>query len=641
MNITQYSNQKVSALLKGSHLSWALKILLAVTVFCIFLPLIPVLPSAEPLDPSWTIGINQAVAQGLRFGKDVIFTFGPYASIYNKAFHPATEHIELIGSFYLATLYVIVLLGVLKRASLAVIVTMWLILAGFTSTYDCLFFSYGLLVAIYCWQTNPDTPLASPGNAIFQPAIISLLFTGFGLYPLIKGTLFAFYGVIACLTMLFYVWHRKWLYLVLIPLSMILSMGIFWIYSGQNLQDLPSYYLSISSIISGYTDAMSIDGNPWEVIGYAITASLLALYILRTSGLTVNNLYLFLIFSLFLFINFKAGFVRHDQHSLMCGVAIVFATVLAAYLKPSKLMWPLFIMAIGVLLLTEGAYKQQVLSSAAKQIISTYTSSWNGALLRLQNHDKLVSSYQEKLQELHAIDSLPALKGKSDIYPFDQVYLLASENQWGPRPVLQSYSAYNQTLAEINSAFLNSQESADNIFFRVATIDGRYPSTDDGNSWPTLLKKYHPTSIAGSYLILQKNKGEVLSPKLATLNSGSYTLNSWVELPNIQQKLFASIDIKPSLLGKLKNILFKSSHLGIAVRLADGSTKYFRLVAGNVSSNFLLSPLVENTEQFSLLYKDPALLSKNRIEAISIWVEGSTRDWQSTYKLTLKTFHYD
>jgi len=639
MNTIQYSNQKVSAASKGDPLGLAFKIILAVTVFCIFLPLIPVLPSAEPLDPSWTIGINHAVAQGLRFGKDVIFTFGPYAAIYNKAFHPATEHLELIGSLYLAVLYVIALLGVFKRVNIVILVAMWLLLAGFTTTYDCLFFSYGLLVAIYCWKTNQEATSGTSSNSFLQIAVISLLFTGFGLYPLIKGTLFAFYGAIAFLTMLFYAWHRQWLYLAIIPLSMILSMAIFWIYSGQNLQDLPGYYLSISSIISGYTDAMSINGNYWEIIGYAITAFLLTLYILKTGGWTANTLYLFSIFSLFLFINFKAGFVRHDQHSLMCGVAIVFATLLAACLKPSKLIWLLLILAISVLILTEGAHKKQVLSSAAKQIISTYTSSWNGALLRLQNHDKLVSSYQEKLQELHAIEPLPALSGKSDIYPFDQIYLLASKNIWGPRPVLQSYSAYNQTLAEIDSTFLNSQKSADNIFFRVATIDGRYPSSDDGNSWPVLLNKYHPSSTAGSYLILQKNQGEVLALNLSTLNSATHALNAWVDLPNTEQKLFASIDIQHSLLGKLKNIVFKSSHLGIAVRLADGSTKYFRLVAGNVSTNFLLSPLIESTEQFGLLYKDPVLLRKNRVEAISIWVEGSSRDWQKTYQLTLKALN--
>lgn len=639
MLINQNTNQKFGLHLKDGLLRLALKILLLVTVFCVFLPLLPVLPSAEPLDPSWTIGINQAVAQGLRFGTDVIFTFGPYAAIYNKAFHPATEYLELVGSLYLAVLYAIVLLGILKDANIPILIAIWLLLAGFTTTYDCLFFSYGLLVGIYCWQINQCAPSEGSDDPLRQKVFIALLFTGFGLYPLIKGTLFAFYGTIAFLTMLFYAWRRKWAYIAIIPLSMLLSMGVFWIYSGQNLQDLPSYYLSISSIISGYTDAMSIEGNYWEIISYAITAILLALYILSTGGRKIKNLYLFFIFSLFLFINFKAGFVRHDQHSLMCGVAIVFATLLAAYLKPSKIILQLLMLAIGVLFLTEGAHKQQILSTAAKQIISTYASSWNGALLRLNNHDELVRKYQEKLHTLHAIEPLPALNGKSDIYPFDQIYLLASKNTWGPRPVLQSYSAYNQKLAEIDSAFLNSKHSPDNIFFRVATIDGRYPSSDDGNSWPALLTQYHLSGISGSYLILQKKSSTTFSPEFSTLNTTTHTLNSWVELPKTEQKLFASIDIRPSLLGKIKNVLYKSSHLGIAVRLADGSTKYYRLVAGNVSTNFLLSPLIETAEQFSFLYKDSALLRQNRVEAISIWEEGSRRDWQNNYQLILKTLN--
>ena len=138
---------------------------------------------------------------------------------------------------------------------------------------------------------------------------------------------------------------------------------------------------------------------------------------------------------------------------------------------------------------------------------------------------------------------------------------------------------------------------------------------------------------------MKKNQPATFGLEFSTLNTTTHTLNSWVELPKTEQKLFASIDIRPSLLGKLKNVLYKSSHLGIAVRLADGSTKYYRLVAGNVSTNFLLSPLIESTEQFSLLYKDPALLRKNQVEAISIWAEGGSRDWQNNYQLILKTLN--
>src|SRR5260364_23013 len=78
--------------------------LLFVMLRAIFVPFMPYMPSSG-LDPSWVYGTNQAVAQGLIFGRDFIFTTGPYGSIYTKAFHPATDYLMLIGGFYLSICY--------------------------------------------------------------------------------------------------------------------------------------------------------------------------------------------------------------------------------------------------------------------------------------------------------------------------------------------------------------------------------------------------------------------------------------------------------------------------------------------------------------------------------------------------------
>ena len=50
--------------------------LLLITTICVFVPFTPAMPAAS-LDESWGLGINQAIGQGLVFGRDVIFTFGP------------------------------------------------------------------------------------------------------------------------------------------------------------------------------------------------------------------------------------------------------------------------------------------------------------------------------------------------------------------------------------------------------------------------------------------------------------------------------------------------------------------------------------------------------------------------------------
>src|SRR5260363_50250 len=88
--------------------------LLFVTIIAIFVPFMPYMPSSG-LDPSWVYGTNQAVAQGLIFGRDFIFTTGPYGSIYTKAFHPATDYLMLIGGFYLSICYGLLILFLLKE----------------------------------------------------------------------------------------------------------------------------------------------------------------------------------------------------------------------------------------------------------------------------------------------------------------------------------------------------------------------------------------------------------------------------------------------------------------------------------------------------------------------------------------------
>jgi len=616
------------------------KIILAITVFCVFLPLIPVMPSQADLDPSWVIGINQAVAQKMRFGQEIIFTFGPYASIYTKGYHPATEHLELIGSFYLATLYAIALLGTLRSANAIVIAAMWLLIAGFTTSYDSLFFSYGLLVGIYSLHIFTADDGIPRKDRMRNVVIVALLFSGFGLYPLIKGTLFAFYFAIALISILFCLWNRKWQYSILIPISAALSMLGFWIFSGQQIGDLISYYTSISSIIAGYSDAMSSRGNGWEIVSYAMTSILICIYIWLKGSLSSKNIYLLALFSLFLFINFKAGFVRHDEHSLMCGIAIVFAALLIANIFPSKLALALTLLAGMVLLQTENSHKQQVIKSAFEQVKATYTRSWEGAKLRTLYHDQIKSQFQQSLDVLAKLRPLPTLAGKSDIYPFDQAYLIASGNQWVTRPIFQSYSAYNPKLSDLNAAFLKGTQAPDNIFFRMATIDGRLPASDDGKSWSTLLHSYHPISSGDkNYVILRKNSSLEVPEKIAEISLKAYPVNTWIELPATVQNLYASVYIQQTLLGRMKTLFFKSSELGIAARLEDGSIKQFRLIPGMASSNFLLSPLIEETTEFGLLYTDPKSLEKKRVKAISIWAEGNPRDWQKTYELSLKSIN--
>jgi len=95
LSVTHTADQRVAGI---SRLVALIPLLLT---FLVMLPLAPRQPTSG-LDPSWTYALNEAVARHLVFGRDLIFTFGPFGSVYTQFYHPATDAIMLAGSALLA-----------------------------------------------------------------------------------------------------------------------------------------------------------------------------------------------------------------------------------------------------------------------------------------------------------------------------------------------------------------------------------------------------------------------------------------------------------------------------------------------------------------------------------------------------------
>ena len=611
--------------------------LIAITVLCIFIPLQPMLPLTNSLDPSWVIGINQAVSQGTPFGQEMIFTFGPYASIYSKAYHPGTDTLMLLGSAYLGILYATALVWIMRSCPWLIQVGIWLVLAGLMFAMDTLFFSYALLIGLYCFGLVQSSSPQGHKKWIFL-VLSFFLFSAFGLYPLIKGTLFVLYLGLAILAFCLFLLKKQWSQALVIPISIGSALIFFWIFSGQSIGNLLPYFESTTEIISGYSEAMSSPGNPWEVASYSFVTLALLLTILKKGGASLNNLFLICIFFLFLFVSFKSGFVRHDSHALICGTSIVFAALLLNTIYFSRLTQAVLLASCIVFIQIDSHYFPNLPSAVFKQIELTYLNSWNGMTSRITSPKALEVQFQVSLERLHEKTKLPLLKGATDIYPHDQIDLIASGNTWNSRPILQSYSAYTSILSAKNRDHILGVNAPENIFFNIEPQDERFPSLDGGASWSGLLRNYQPVSMEAGFLLLKKRAAPKINPGEHIIARGSYELTHWVDLPELQSKLiFSRMNINLSLLGQLKNILFKSSPLGIAVRLKDGTIKYYRFVASMAKSEFLLSPLIENVNQFELLYQNSQGVPGNQVSAFSIWAEGSPRDWQKTYTAVFTT----
>ena len=160
-----------------------IRALLWITILIVFLPLHPLMPGIGG-DYSWMFGMNTAVAQGLTFGKDVVFPLGPYASVYTKTYHPGTDHLMMFGGLVLAIFNIIILLNLTRHKT---IVWHILFIAFFSAgmfSRDVLLFMYPLLLALYVFQIIPRDNKAPRLN--FQTKVIcAFLYIPFGLLLLL------------------------------------------------------------------------------------------------------------------------------------------------------------------------------------------------------------------------------------------------------------------------------------------------------------------------------------------------------------------------------------------------------------------------------------------------------------------------
>lgn len=231
---------------------------------------------------------------------------------------------------------------------------------------------------------------------------------------------------------------------------------------------------------------------------------------------------------------------------------------------------------------------------------------------------------------------LPALQGTTDIYSYNQTYLIASGIDWLPRPIFQSYSVFGAKMAEKNKQHLIADNRPEHILFKVEAIDERIPSLEDGLSWPELLRNYHPAQFNNGFLLLNKNPNRKAAAMQTILTSVSH-LNEQTNLPDSAHPIFAEIEITPTLWGRLASLFFKPSQLQAIIECNNGSQRQYRIVANMAKSGFLLSPLIEDTAEFGLLFSTNQILENKKVKSISISaIPNDSKQWNHEYKITFK-----
>ena len=618
--------------------------LLLLTSLLAFTPIVPTIIPNAGLDHSWRLAMNQAVAQGLVFGRDIIFTFGPYAELFTHYYHPATHPSALLLGALLGLGHGALLLMRLREqpshwrwTHVGFATKPWMIIGlhrftnGWLCCYaaflllvdsgDALFFSYPLLVALTaCMETAPwpanSNPVRFPGRRLGYLLAIALL----GALPLIKGSFLPLTLMAVATGSLLHWLHGERSIATLFILLPTATLLLLWQLAGQPLSALPDYFHMLAPVTSGYAEAMAVWGPPGHIFSYLLIGTGMLYAAGRATELPpLHRAIPLLTVGFFLFITFKAGFVRHEPwHLLIIGsglVLLMLAVNSSGMTQASPVMALLTVlMFISMHSRTTGAAHPHPAPVASLRGIAEgkfagleerFTERLQQigaeAALPLSTDDPL-GIYVSDLRDPPEAAPLPKLAGTTDIYPHDLAELIASGNSWSPRPVPQSYAVYSPILARLNENHLRGQQAPDNIIFRVGPfiIDERFPTLEDGLSWPTLLSHYTPFRSDAKYLYLKKRVAPA-GMNRTTVLQGSYQLGEKVTLPATNPMLFAEIELPPTLWGRLSMLLFKPDPLYIEVTLVNGENKAYRFIPSMARTGFVLSPLVESTVEFAQL----------------------------------------
>lgn len=626
---TSAMKQRIQTLMQVG--AWGL---VAMVLVATWMPLALVMPSGG-LDPSWAFAMNEAVAQGLAFGREVVFTFGPYAEIYTRSYHPATDLMAMWGSALLVLTTLGALWVVANGASWWRVVLLAVVGSWSLTNMDAWLLFYPVVIAFAALTREPDNGRAPWSHIVVMLASLA----GLSLITLIKGSMVPLAGL-ATAVIWFQTWPgNPWSTRVLVVLMPLASVLFFWCLAGQLVLDLPAYYLGIRQFIGGYAEAMSLPGPIQEIKLFGWVAALIWLFeAWQSKPVTLRWLARMTVLFMYFMVLFKAAFVRHDGHALIgiLGLALV-AAMLLLY-RGGRFTLVLGLAAICSSMFMAAGNGVQWRTRTLDGVQRAYEVMTSGVGLRLgSSTQRLQKSYEHARESLRDAAGFPVLSGRSDVYPYHQSFLVASGNAWQPRPVMQSYAAYTEALADRNRQALLGETAPEHLFFRVEAIDGRMPSIEDGPSWAEILNRYVPKGYHNGFLLLDRGPTREGRP-LELIQQGRAPLGQMVSLPlRPLEALYLRVNIEPTLRGAVTRAVFKVAPLQIDLEMADGEVRSFRLPANMAKSDFLASPLIETAEDFALMYDNAMFLEHRRVRRFAVRVSGDkNRHWQPQFSFEVR-----
>jgi len=580
-------------------------VLLAIPSFVYFLvtyalpPPLPIRPEANLLDPSWQVVLTEGFLRGAQFGRDIIYTYGPWGFVEGPRGNPRI-YPWLLGARLLIALAFV--LGVsliacrkIRRPAPQVLFVAWIaLLSDPVSVLPAI-----LLAAVLCSERKDDRT--------FTP-ILHLLAIACALTMWIKFTSFVAVGALAAaLAVQDLIKRRR----PIIPAEILAVSLAFWLLAGQSLLGLPSFLRGALSTAGSYSGEMFLPG-PYGELGLVailmltmVVPAAALFYRARPWSMTPVLGWVALLF----FLQLKEAFVRYDAFHVWMGIVNALLPCALILICTAGFFNPRTSHPPAMRILTRACAAWVVLLSVVLAVIEVRTragferhlalmESLHG-VQQLAKGRSLAADYHAQLEAFRRQAPLERVSGTAEFFPDSQVLLYGNGLQVRVPPIPQSFGAYNSWLSGRNASFFRSAGRPDFVFFEIAPIDTRYPTSSDALSWLALMDCYRPSGNSGPYLVLRAAGCEDSSLDLIAETKTSAGQAVAVP-PGDGYAVWAQIDFRLNHAGSIVAALARPPETRLAVHTGTGR-RVFGISPETARTGFLLSPLLLDADAFGKL----------------------------------------
>ena len=565
---------------------------------------VPGAPNAR-LDASWQMMLVHAREAGLQFGRDVIFTWGPWGFLCNAYHLGRTAAVPIIawqtaGQFRVAFCLVALTreLAPWRRIAFAA-----LLIAFHWIFLDVEYFVLITLVVLAGLLQRHPSPARLVAWALLLGFLSQLKFT----YLALSSA-----GVLAAVA--YWAARRSWSRATAAGAGYALAVLAAWSAAGQDLDNLYPYLRRSLEVASGYVDAMGLDEPRAVFLWGSAVALLCAVFVWRAWRALPDRVYAHCACS-YLALRFSPCGRRASSARTWCPWAATCSAGSSSSLSSRPCSQPSSSPGAGC----TGSTALRSCASAAFASFDPAIFRWEpivvwqqlyGNARALGRLGSLPEEWQYAYDQAAARAQLPrvqrAVGGASvDVYDFDTGAALMNGLALDSRPIFQGYSAYTPSLEGWNLRHYQAGGGPDFLLWSGDRVDNRYPGQDDASLVAALPGHYEPLFAEGDFWLFRRTSPVPPGKREHRLLGGrAVRLSEEFLLPTGQgEAIWLQAEAVPTLAGRLRSFLYKPAELHISVTDEQGRATSWRIVPRVARAGFLLVPTLATGEDAAALMR--------------------------------------